>query len=101
MKCPHPNCGAEARVLNTRARRSGKDLEPLSDGVHRQRECAKGHRFSTVERVVGADAPLPRSAQVAARDLWIRVMLQTMSVNEVAKKLNISRFTVWRATRKE
>lgn len=38
MKCPH--CGAWTSVLSTR-------------GTARRRQCGNGHRFSTVETVVG------------------------------------------------
>lgn len=51
MKCPE--CGTESRVTETR--------EVDEGNIRRRRECAKGHRFSTVEVVaemrVGFVAP--------------------------------------------
>jgi transcriptional regulator NrdR family protein len=87
MKCPHPNCGAWARVLSTRE--SG-------DGVRRRHECANLHRFSSVERPVGFS---PQATRLTVRNMKIRDLLKTKSVNEVAAHFNVSRVTVWRATR--
>ena len=52
MKCPH--CAAWVDTLETRTR---------ADGIVRRRyECANGHRFTTLEQHVVADA-----ARVTAR----------------------------------
>lgn len=70
MKCPH--CGAWSAVLDTRATR-------------RRRECANGHRFSTVETVVGLSG---NRTQKWARNQAIRADARGNS--ELARIHNVS-----------
>lgn len=43
MNCPRPDCDTTGQVIETRVR---------PDGLKRRRyQCAKGHRFSTLEQI--------------------------------------------------
>lgn len=70
MKCPH--CGAWSTVLATRATR-------------RRRECANGHRFNTVETVLGLSG---NRVQKWARNQAIRA--DERGNSELARIHNVS-----------